>query len=103
MIPLNISLPSLRTKLYDHVGNVAVLRANLDLLEEVREQDLVHMTNYQQRMAWYYNFKVKHKLFKVGNLVLRQVEASQPTKVHKLSSKWEGPYQVSKVVRPGAY
>ena len=61
------------------------------------------MANYQQRTIRYYNFRVKHKIFKVGDLVLRREEASQSIEVDKLSPKWEGPYRVSKVIRLGAY
>ena len=36
MILLDIDLPSLWIEQYDHMGNEAALRANLDLLEETR-------------------------------------------------------------------
>ena len=45
MIPLDIGLPSLQVERYDHVGNEATLRANLDLLDEVREQASIRMAN----------------------------------------------------------
>ena len=61
------------------------------------------MTDYQWKAARYYNSRVKYKLFKVGDLVLRWAEASRPTEVEKLSPKGKGPYRVSKIIRPGAY
>ena len=39
----------------------------------------------------------------MDDLIPRWEEVSQPIKVKKLSPKWEGPYQVSKVIRPGAF
>ena len=103
MIPLDIDLPSLWAEQYDHARNETILRANLDLLKEIREQASIRMANYQQKTTRYYNSRVKHKSFKVSDLILRRVEASQLIEVSKLSLKWEGPYQVSKVVRLGAY
>ena len=61
------------------------------------------MAYYQEKMIRYYNSKVKHKSFRVGDLVLRWAEVSRPTEVSKLSPKWEGPYHVLKTIRPGAY
>ena len=61
------------------------------------------MANYQQRVARYYNARVKSKLFKTGDLISRKVEASKPTEVGKLSPKWEEPYWVIKIVRHRAY
>ncbi|KAK3026872.1 hypothetical protein RJ639_041999 [Escallonia herrerae] len=41
---------------------------------------------------------------RVGDLVLRKLEVSDPkAAVGKLSPNWEGPYKISKVLRPGAY
>ena len=41
MIPLDIGLPSLRVKRYDHVISEAALRANLDLLDEIKEKAFI--------------------------------------------------------------
>ena len=75
----------------------------MDFLDSLREQALIQTTAYQQRVAKYYNSRVKTKAFQVGNLVLRESKVSQPTKVDKLSPKWEGPYIIIRVIRPGAY
>ncbi|KAK3032017.1 hypothetical protein RJ639_036391 [Escallonia herrerae] len=41
---------------------------------------------------------------RVGDLVLRKLEVSNPkAAIRKLSPNWEGPYKVSKVLRPCAY
>ena len=61
------------------------------------------MIAYQHKVAKYYNSHVKSKIFERGDLVLKRVEASQPTEIGKLSPRWEGPYQIVKVVRLGAY
>ena len=69
----------------------------------MREQALVRTATYQQRVAKYYNSRVRTKVFQVSDLVLRESKVSQPTEVRKLSPKWKGPYVIIKVIRPGAY
>ncbi len=85
VIPLEIGLPSPRVEHYDASSSSSQLRNNLDLIEETREAARVRMAKYQQRTAQYYNAKVKVKTFKVGDLVLRRAEASQPTEQGKLA------------------
>ncbi|VFQ89720.1 unnamed protein product [Cuscuta campestris] len=47
--------------------------------------------------------EVKPRAFPVGDDVLRKREKSQPTKGGKLAKKYEGPYIIKAVVRPGTY
>ena len=61
------------------------------------------MIVFHQRMAKYYNSKVKARIFRVGDLVLRRAEVSKPTERENLSPNWEGPYRVTEVVRSGTY
>ena len=103
IIPLNVGLSSLRVENFDPKQNEDQLRTNLDFIEEAREQASIRMAAYQHKVAKYYNSRVKGKIFKQGDLVLRKAEASPPSETRKLSPRWEGPYQVTKVVRPGAY
>lgn len=42
----------------------------MDLLEEHKEYVVMRMASYHQRMARYYNARVKAKEFGVGDLVL---------------------------------
>ena len=70
MMPLDIDLPSLRAERYNRKENKATLRDDLNLLDEVREQASIQMADYQQRTVQYYNSKVKHKSFRVGDLIL---------------------------------
>ncbi|XP_038971180.1 uncharacterized protein LOC120104330 [Phoenix dactylifera] len=103
VIPLEIGLPSPRVECYNADSNSSQLRNNLDLVEEVREAVRVRMMRYQRKTAQYYNAKVKAKSFKVGDLVLRRAEASQPTEQEKVALNWKGPYRIIRVQRPGAY
>uniref|UniRef100_A0A2N9ER72 RNA-directed DNA polymerase n=1 Tax=Fagus sylvatica TaxID=28930 RepID=A0A2N9ER72_FAGSY len=73
VIPVEIGLTTWRTNNYDEEINDAQLRSNLDLVDEVRDQAEARTRVYQQRMARYYDRRVKHREFKVGDLVLRKV------------------------------
>jgi hypothetical protein len=53
--------------------NEGQLRLNLDLLDETRENAARRIALYQEKMANYYNTKVKLRRFEVGDWVLRKV------------------------------
>ncbi|KAK2997261.1 hypothetical protein RJ639_025909 [Escallonia herrerae] len=104
LIPVEIGLPSLRVVTDDPVQNEEDLRANLDLLDERREQEAVRLAAYKHRVSKFYDQRVRHRAFRVGDLVLRRIEASAPREaVGKLAPNWEGPYRVVKLAGPGAY
>ena len=103
VIPIQLSLPTLRVEQYDEAENPARMMLNLDLLEETRDKARVRMAAYRQRVARYYNSRVRPKSFRPGDLVLRRAEASQPRECGKLSPNWEGPYRVAEALPHGAY
>ena len=49
------------------------LRVNLDCLDEVRDEASNRMSKYQQKMAEYYNKRVKLTRLSIGDLVLHKV------------------------------
>ena len=55
-------------------------------------------------MAKHYNSKVKHRDFKIGDLILRMVMGAtrDPTQ-GKLDPSWEGPYRITSWQRKGTY
>ncbi|CAL9018623.1 unnamed protein product [Prunus brigantina] len=59
---------------------------------------------YKQRIAKYYDSRVKPRAFKVGDRVMRKVSLAtkNPTE-GTLGPTWEGPYEVTRISRPGAY
>lgn len=67
-------------------------------MEEVQEPTIMRMASYQQKVAQYYNARVCDKIFKDGDLVLRQAKEFQPTNQRKLTLNWEGPYRVEKII-----
>ena len=84
--------------------NDEALRLNLDLLDEKREQVLRRTEDYQRKTARYYNKKDKPRSYMPGNLVLKKLLPARKNPAHgKLGPNWEGPYIISRVVRPSNY
>ena len=54
----------------------------------------------QQALRRYHSRNVHAWSFEEGGLVLRRVQSTKGT--NKLTPKWEGPYRVVRVTRPGA-
>uniref|UniRef100_A0A2N9I9Y3 Uncharacterized protein n=1 Tax=Fagus sylvatica TaxID=28930 RepID=A0A2N9I9Y3_FAGSY len=78
VIPVEIGLTTLRTTLHKEEENEGQLWLNLDLLDETRDEAARRITLYQEKMATYYNTKVKLRRFEIGDWVLRKV--TQATK-----------------------
>ena len=101
---MKIGVHSLRVQNHDPVTNEEELHINLDLVEEAREMVVVWNAKYKCRMAKFYNSRVKHRSFQPGDLVLKKVILSiKDSHKGKLRLNWEGPYLVTKVVRPCTY
>ncbi|XP_077215657.1 uncharacterized protein LOC143850283 [Tasmannia lanceolata] len=103
VIPVDVGTPSPRVTSFNEQLNDDGLRANLDLLEEAREESRIRVATYKQKVSNYHDSKIRPRNFRTGDLVLRKAAVSQPTKVEKLSPTWEGPYRVKEVIRPGSY
>jgi hypothetical protein len=89
---------------YEAKTNNEGLKLHLDLLQEKRDHAQITMSTYQERVARYFNKKVKPRNFKVGDLVLRKVTlATRDSTEGKLAPSWEGHYRVISCQRPGAY
>uniref|UniRef100_A0A2N9FDC4 Uncharacterized protein n=1 Tax=Fagus sylvatica TaxID=28930 RepID=A0A2N9FDC4_FAGSY len=59
VIPVEIGLTTLRTTFHKEEENEGQLRLNLDLLDETRDKAARRIALYQEKMAKYYNTKVK--------------------------------------------
>ncbi|XP_077237289.1 uncharacterized protein LOC143878961 [Tasmannia lanceolata] len=103
VIPVNVGTPSARISNFNEQLNGDGLRANLDLLEEAREESRIRVAAYKQKVSRYHYSKIRPREFRVRDLVLRKAAISQPKKAEKLSPTWEGPYRVKEVIRPGSY
>ncbi|GJT26688.1 hypothetical protein Tco_0906963 [Tanacetum coccineum] len=103
VIPAKIGMPAIRIAEVDIVQNDEALEINLDLLEERREQAAIREAKSKAKMEKYYNSKVRNTSFKPGDLMYKSNEASHAKESGKLSSKWEGPYEVTEARGNGAY
>ncbi|GFY96814.1 hypothetical protein Acr_11g0011200 [Actinidia rufa] len=104
VILVKIEIPSFRTSIFNKENNKTELRLNLDLLGEKREQAKVRQAAYKYQVSNYYNQRVKHRFFLLGDLVLRNVTMStKELNAGKIGPTWEGPYKVVKVSRSGMY
>lgn len=71
MIPIEIGMPTYQVQHFDPNLNNERLKENLDLLEERREEAVVHTTNNKRKVEQYFNKRVKPRFFKVEELVLK--------------------------------
>ena len=102
--PVEIGLKSPRIELASVEHNEEALRLNLDLLYEKRDLVQKRTEDYQRKTARYYDQKVKPRSYKPDDLVLKKLLPARKNPTHgKLGPNWEGPYIVSRVVRPGNY
>ena len=102
--PVEVGLKSPRIELASTEHNEEVLRLNLDLLEEKREQVLKRMEDYHRKTARYYDQRVKPRSYKSGDLILKKLLPTRKDPAdRKLGPNWEGPYIVSCIIRPSNY
>ena len=73
VIPAEIGLTSYRVDNHNEGRNDEAIRLQLDLVDEVRVIAEQRLARYQDRMTKHYNSRVRHKDFKVGDLVLSKV------------------------------
>ena len=102
--PVEVGLKSPRIELENIEHNEEVLRLNLDLLEEKHEQVLKRMEDYHRKTVRYYDQRVKPRSYKPRDLVIKKLLPARKDPAHgKLGPNWEGPYIVSRIIRPGNY
>ncbi|VFQ86055.1 unnamed protein product [Cuscuta campestris] len=101
--PAEVVIPTRREMEYDPEVNEQNQAVELNFVEERRDEARIRAENYRRQVKSYFDSKVKPRAFQVGDYVLRKREKSQPTKGGKLGKKYEGPYVIKAVVRPGTY
>ena len=72
--------------------------------DELQEDAAIRITSYKHRLANSYNRRVKPRVFRPGDLVLRKVfeNTTDPT-TGKFQPNWEGPYVVMRTGEAGSY
>ena len=73
VIPLENGFPTMRSSAFTSDGNDDLLKKNLDLIEERRENARVQLAYYQHKLKQGYDMSVKLRPLAPGDLVLRKV------------------------------
>ena len=104
VIPLETGFSMTRTSSFNLKDNDEQLTRNLDLIEEKRENAMVQLAYYQQKLKQSYDANVKLRPLAPGDLVLRKVVgATKNPAWEKLGPNWEGPYRITSKAGIGAY
>ena len=104
VILLEVGIPTTRITDFAVETNKDNLRKDLDLLEERRDLVTVRLASYQQRIKRKHDKNINHRVFRIGDLVLRKVMANtKRLNEGKLSPNWEGPYKVVSLAGAGSY
>ena len=104
VIPLETGFPTLRTSTFTSDGNDGLLGKSLVLIKERRENAMVQLAYYQQKLKQGYDNTVRLRSLAVGDLVLRKVLGTAKNPAWgKLGPNWEWPYRITSVARIGAY
>ena len=104
VIPLETGFPTTRTSSFNPKDNYEQLTRNLDLIEERKENAMVQLVYYQQKLKQGYDANVKLRPLTPGDLVLRKVVgAAKNPAWGKLGLNWEGPYRITSKTGIGAY
>ncbi|VFQ89711.1 unnamed protein product [Cuscuta campestris] len=101
--PAENVIPTRREMTYDPEVNEQNQAVELNFLEERRDEARIRVENYRRQVKSYFDSRGKPRVFQVGDYILRKREKSQPTKGGNLAKKYEGPYIIKAVVRPGTY
>ena len=104
VIPLETGFPTLKTSSFTPSNNDGLLGKSLDLIEERRENVMVQLAYYQDKLKQGYDANVKLRPLAVGDFVLRKVLGiAKNLAWGKLGPNWEGPCRTTLVARIGAY
>ncbi|XP_070008171.1 uncharacterized protein [Nicotiana sylvestris] len=104
LIPMEIGEPTLSYIWADEETNNEATIVKLKLLDECGDLAHIRTTTQKQRMEKYYNRRANLCYFKVGDLVLRNVnQNTREINVGKLGPTWEIPYRVSTLTEKGSY
>ena len=104
VIPLENDFPMMRISTFTSDGNDELLKKNLDLVEEQKENAMVQLAYYQHKLKQGYDMNVKLRPLAPGDLVLRKVLGNTKNPAWgKLGPNWEGPYRITSMAGIDAY
>ena len=93
VILLETGFPTSRTSSFNSKNNDEQLTKSLDLIEEKRENAMIQLAYYQQKLKQGYDANVKLRPLTPGDLVLRKIVGTEKNPAWgKLGPNWEGSY-----------
>jgi hypothetical protein len=101
ILPAEIMWKSPRVEMYNEGEADEARQLELDSVKKARCTALVHSSRYLQGIRQYHDCNVRERSFSIGDLVLRRIQ--DESSLHKLNSRWEGPFVVKQITRPGSY
>jgi hypothetical protein len=101
VLPAYIAFRSPHVENFDEDRSDEARELKVNCSEERWLDSCICTTKYLAVLCRYYNRNVKECLFVVGDLVLKWKTNQEG--MHKLSSPWEGPFEVIEVTRPTSY
>jgi hypothetical protein len=101
ILPADIMWKSPRVEMYNKGEVDEARQLELDSVEEARCTALIQSARYLQGIRRYHDRNVRERSFSIGDLVLHRIQVESG--LHKLNSRWEGPFVVKHVTRPGSY
>nr|KYP64356.1 Retrovirus-related Pol polyprotein from transposon 17.6 [Cajanus cajan] len=102
MIPVEVSETSHKRQIFNGEQNAQELAADLDLVDELKDEARIHEEACKLRASRRYNTRVKPRSFRAGDLVWRLLgEARKDTSDGKLAPTWGGPFRVTEDLENG--
>jgi hypothetical protein len=101
LLPVDITFWSSRIKNFAEDRSDEARELEVNCSEERWLDSCVRIAKYLTVLRRYYNKNVKERLFVVGDLVFKWKTIQEG--MHKLSSPWEGPFEVIEITRPTSY
>ncbi|XP_075091519.1 uncharacterized protein LOC142171724 [Nicotiana tabacum] len=105
VIPTEVEIPSLRIIQEAELSDAKWVRSRyeqLALIDGKRMNAVCHGKLYWNRMARYFNKKVRPRQFASGQFVLKRIFPHQDEAKGKFSPNWKGPYMIHRVLTGGA-
>jgi hypothetical protein len=101
ILPADIMWKSPRVEMYNEGEADEAMQLELDSVEEAHRTALVQSARNLQGIQRYHDCNVRERSFSIGDLVLRRIQ--DESGLHKLNSRWEGPFIIKQILRPGSY
>ena len=105
VLPIEVKIPSMRVLMEAKLIEAEWCQSRYDqmnLIEEKRMTALCHGQLYQQRMKKAFDKKVRPRVFREGDLVLKKIQSFISDSRGKQTPNYDGPYVVKKAFSGGA-